>query len=543
MKTKLFRTFLVLTVLLVAIVPTALADNGTDSSALRAVVTVAGIRAHQKEFQNFAKADGGTRVAGFPGHDDSAAYVAAKAAAAGYNVTLQEFTYDFFQEFATPILDQIAPNSVSYPANNLAGFATMTYSGSGDFTQLVQATNDIVIPPGPVAGTSNSGCDGDFTEVGAGGFGNIVPDPAGPDDFASFVPGRIALVQRGTCTFALKATNALAAGAVGVIIFNEGQPGRTDAFGGTLGGTVSATLPVVGAAFSVGQDLYNLSQQPSGVTVHLFTNTSTTLETTRNVIAESPGGRTDRVVVVGAHLDSVPEGPGINDNGSGSATILEIALQMAALNIQPRNQVRFIWFSAEEAGLLGSQFYVDQLSNNEIKDIAVMLNFDMVGSPNFVRFVYDGDGSGTGTVGPNGSDVVEDVFLDYFAGQSLPNEPTAFDGRSDYGPFIDVGIPAGGLFTGAEGLKTVAQVGVYGGLAGVQYDPCYHLACDTFKGTGSGNGATPPGLGLTALDQMSDAAAHAVLTFAMTTSAVNGTDKGNGQGQADMEFQGANLKK
>jgi len=186
---------------------------------------------------------------------------------------------------------------------------------------------------------------------------------------------------------------------------------------------------------------------------------------------------------------------------------------MADLGIQPRNQVRFIWFSAEESGLLGSEYYVSQLTNNQIKRISVMLNFDMIGSPNFVRFVYDGDGSGTGTVGPNGSDVIEDVFLDYFASQNLPNEPTAFDGRSDYGPFIDVGIPAGGLFTGAEGLKTVAQVGIYGGLAGVQYDPCYHLACDTFKGTGSGAGSTPPGRGLIALDQMSDAAVHAVLTF------------------------------
>ena len=113
MKTKLFRAMLVSTAVLAALAPAALADNGVDSSALRAAVTLAGVRAHQKAFQSFAKADGGTRVAGFPGHDDSAAYVAAKAAAAGYNVTTQEFTYPFFQEFATPILDQIAPNSVS----------------------------------------------------------------------------------------------------------------------------------------------------------------------------------------------------------------------------------------------------------------------------------------------------------------------------------------------------------------------------------------------------------------------------------------------
>jgi Zn-dependent M28 family amino/carboxypeptidase len=192
-----------------------------------------------------------------------------------------------------------------------------------------------------------------------------------------------------------------------------------------------------------------------------------------------------------------------------------------------------MWYGAEESGLLGSEFYVAGLSKRQIKDIAVMLNFDMVGSPNYVRFVYDGDGSGTGTVGPNGSDVVEDVFDDYFASMDVPTEPTAFDGRSDYGPFIAVGIPAGGLFTGAEGIKTAEQAAVYGGTAGIAYDPCYHQACDTFANRSD-----------TALDEMSDAAAHAVLTFAMTTSAVNGTDKGNGNGKfANLEFKGSHAQR
>jgi Zn-dependent M28 family amino/carboxypeptidase len=193
------------------------------------------------------------------------------------------------------------------------------------------------------------------------------------------------------------------------------------------------------------------------------------------------------------------------------------------------NQVRFAWWGAEESGLLGSEYYVSRLSERNIKNIAVNLNFDMVGSPNFVRFVYDGDGSATPTAGPNGSKAIEQIFLDYFAQQGLKTEPTAFDGRSDYGPFIDVGIPAGGLFTGAEGIKTAAQAAVYGGTAGLAYDPCYHQACDTYANNND-----------TALDQMSDATAHAVLTFAMTTSAVNGTDKGKGTGQFKnkLEFDG-----
>jgi Zn-dependent M28 family amino/carboxypeptidase len=264
-------------------------------------------------------------------------------------------------------------------------------------------------------------------------------------------------------------------------------------------------LPTVGTTFALGNSLRNgVSNGPTGVTVHLKTDVIVEARTTKNVIAETAGGDPDRVVVVGAHLDSVTRGPGINDNGSGSATILEIAEQIAARGIDPRNKLRFMWYGAEEFGLLGSTHYVDSLSQAEQDRIELMLNFDMVGSPNFVRFVYDGNNSGGGgTVGPAGSGAIEQVFLDYFAAFGLATDPTPFNGRSDYGPFIAEDIPAGGLFTGAEGIKTAAQAATYGGTAGVQFDPCYHLGCDTFTNFSS-----------TALDQMSDAAAHAVLLFA-----------------------------
>ena len=336
------------------------------------------------------------------------------------------------------------------------------------------------------------------------------------------------MIQRGSCSFAQKAQNAADAGAIGVIIFNEGQPGRTENFLGTLGDP-GFTIPVVGAAFEVGVEL-----AAGGVDANLVVDASSEIRTTSNVIANSPEGRDDRVVVVGAHLDSVSEGPGIQDNGSGSAAILEVAIQMANQQISPRNKVRFAWWGAEEAGLLGAQYYVDQLSPRDIKDIALNLNFDMIGSPNFVRFVYDGDGSDTPLAGPNGSKTIESVFLEYFKARSLPVEATAFDGRSDYGPFIEIGIPAGGLFTGAEGIKTPDEVGLYGGVAGEQYDPCYNLACDTFDN-----------ISLQALDEMSDAVAHSVMTFALTTSSVNGTDKGKGLGKIknDMEYRGSRLVK
>jgi Zn-dependent M28 family amino/carboxypeptidase len=208
---------------------------------------------------------------------------------------------------------------------------------------------------------------------------------------------------------------------------------------------------------------------------------------------------------VGAHLDSVIAGPGINDNGSGSSAILEIAEEMAELNIRNRQKLRFAFWGAEENNLLGSEHYVATLSDEELGSIVANLNFDMLGSPNYVRFVYDGDGSDTPIAGPPGSAQIEQVFNQYFASQGLETDPTAFDGRSDYGPFIAVGIPAGGLFSGAEGEKTPEQAAVYGGTAGEPYDPCYHQACDDITN-----------LSTKALFELGDGAAHAVMTLART---------------------------
>ena len=232
-----------------------------------------------------------------------------------------------------------------------------------------------------------------------------------------------------------------------------------------------------------------------------------------NVIADLPSSSTpknpDDVVVVGAHLDSVAEGPGINDNGSGSSTILEIAQEMAEnkMTNKPVRPVRFAFWGAEELGLLGSEHYVANLSDANRAKIYANLNFDMLGSPNYVRFVYDGDGSDTDPAGPPGSGEIEKVFTDYFDSKGLASDPTEFSGRSDYGPFIAVGIPAGGLFSGAEGVKTPEQAAVYGGTAGEAYDPCYHQACDTITN-----------LSTDALHELGDAAAHATGVMTMSVA-------------------------
>lgn len=467
--------------------------NNNTTNKLLECVNVAGVQEHQAQFQSFADATNGNRASGLgPGsaYELSADYIAHTMEAAGYDVSIQPFDFPFFEEQSDAELDQVSPDVVSYPYFDGAGFATMSYSGSGDVTATAEGV-DLLLPPG-APNSSTSGCE--------------------PADFAGFTAGNIAVVQRGSSSFASKAINAEAAGAVGVIIFNEGQPGRTDAFAGTLGGPV-ITIPAVGAAFAVGETL-----AAGDVVVHMTVDAISEIRTTKNVLAESPGGKSDNVVMAGAHLDSVGEGPGIQDNGSGSAAILEVAIQMQ--KVKPRNKVRFAWWGAEESGLLGSNHYVGSLGVEEINDITLYLNFDMIGSPNFARFIYDGDGSAFGLVGPPGSDVIEAFYEDFYANSGLASEPSAFSGRSDYQAFINSGIPAGGLFTGAEGIKTPEQVLLYGGTAGEQYDPCYHLACDTFDN-----------VSLEVLDQNSDAVAASVLQFAMSTETINGK-KGKGNFKA-----------
>ncbi|TXS51860.1 M28 family peptidase [Streptomyces sp. uw30] len=207
-----------------------------------------------------------------------------------------------------------------------------------------------------------------------------------------------------------------------------------------------------------------------------------------NLVADWPGGDTNQVVMAGSHLDSVSSGPGINDNGSGSAAVLETALAVSRAGYQPTKHLRFAWWGAEELGLVGSRYYVNNLSSTNRAKISGYLNFDMIGSPNPGYFVYDDDPA------------IEKTFKDYYAGLGVATEiETEGDGRSDHAPFKSAGVPVGGLFTGASRTKTSAQVTKWGGTAGQSFDRCYHSSCDTTSNIND-----------TALDRNSDAVAYAV---------------------------------
>lgn len=486
-KTVRISIILALFVAAFAVAPPALAGpescdtrvNNTHAKLLECV-TLEGVREHQAAFQAIADANGGTRAAGTPGYDASLQYVVDRMTAAGYTVTLNAFPFVYIPP---ALLQQLTPFAAVYDTGAFTG------TGYGDVTAAVTPVDLQLF----LGNASTSGCDA--------------------ADFIAFPAGNIALIQRGTCTFSTKAMNAEAAGASGVIIFNQGDtytPIRMDLIVGTLGGGNVVSIPVVGASYDTGVAL----AQPNS-TARIKVDSPQNI-TQYNVLAESKGGDPNNVVMAGAHLDSVQRGPGINDNGSGSAALLEVAEQMA--KVKPKNKVRFAWWGAEEAGLIGSNAYVNGLSQAERNKITLYLNFDMIGSPNHVFFIYDGDdsdGVGAGP-GPAGSAQIEKTFEAFFNLRGIPFKGTDFSGRSDYGPFIAVGIPSGGLFTGAEGIKTPAEAAIWGGTAGQQYDPCYHLACDTYANNND-----------YALDVNSDAIAFAVLQYAMNIADINAV-KGKG---------------
>ena len=467
--------------------------NNNTYEKLLECVTGEGVTEHLEAFQKIADNSTdpvypGTRAAGTDGYADSVEYVAGLLRKARYRVTLDpvEITFNFPAE-----LRQLTPAEAEYESGVFTG------SGNGEVQGNVIPV-DINLE-GDRASTS--GCE-------AADFGGL--DFSGEND--------IALVQRGTCFFGTKAYYAEQAGAEAVIVFNQGNsPDReglivadaTSADEGVPGapGPITHGIPVVGASFADGVAL-----AVEGSTAFVKVLPAET-RTDYNVIAELPGRNRDNVVMAGAHLDSVIEGPGINDNGSGSAALLETALAMAKL--KPQNTLRFAWWAAEEQGLVGSADYVGGLSEAERDRIALYMNYDMVGSPNYIQMVYDADQSTfpapEGVPIPEGSTAIEDLYESYYTSIGEPYDDTEFSGRSDYEAFILAGIPSSGLFTGAEEVKTEEQAAIWGGTAGEQFDPCYHLECDTIENVDQ-----------RALEINSDLIAYAMLTFAYSTESVNG---------------------
>lgn len=477
--------------LLPAVAGAAPANQACDSRTLNTpdklldCVDADDVMAHLEAFQAIADANGGTRASGTPGYDASADYVADLLEDAGFTIERQIFDFSLFTELSSSLVAGGAAIETQ----------AFEYSGSGSVTDGNVVPVDLELGLG---NASTSGCE---------------PEDFDGLDFTG--DADIALIQRGACAFGDKAVNATAAGAEAVVIFNQGNTeDRTGIIGGTLGeGVVGVVdIPVLDASYDDGVSLIDAASVSAAAETEIET------KTTENVIADLAGENPDNVVMSGAHLDSVVDGPGINDNGTGSAALLAIALQLGEnTKYTPQNTLRFAWWGAEESGLIGSDNYVFHpdfgLTEDEYEALSSYLNFDMVGSPNFIYGVYDADESSfeASAPVPPGSEALEDLFEAYYSDNDIPYEDSEFSGRSDYQAFIDVGIPASGLFTGAEQVKTAEQASIWGGTAGEQYDPCYHATCDTIDN-----------VSVDAVDVNVDAIAYAIFHLAESTESVNG---------------------
>ncbi|KAJ9658983.1 Leucyl aminopeptidase yscIV [Neophaeococcomyces mojaviensis] len=429
------------------------------SEALQALIDLDELRGGAQQLQDFAYAyPDRNRVFGSSAHNDTVNFLAEVLRSTGfYNVEVQPFV-----ELYSGGDSALTINGV--PTNN----TLFTYTPSGTATA-------------PLVAVSNLGC--------------------ATSDYPPQATGAIVLISRGNCTFAQKVTNAAAARALAAIVYNNIE----GTIAGTLGG-LGEYVPTVGTDLATGKSLLASLQNGTNLIATLEVNSVLENRTTFNVIAETKSGNHDSVLALGAHTDSVEAGPGINDDGSGTIGLLNVAIALS--NFTVTNAVRFCFWSAEEFGLLGSTYYVTTLNETapqELAKIRAYLNFDMIASPHYAYMIYDGDGSAFNLTGPAGSAEIESMFEDYYTAAGKTFNATAFDGRSDYGPFLDVGIAAGGIFTGAEEIKTDEGQDIWGGEEEIAYDVNYHQAGDNIFN-----------LALDAFLLNTKLIAHSVATYATT---------------------------
>uniref|UniRef100_A0A6B2L366 Peptidase M28 domain-containing protein n=1 Tax=Arcella intermedia TaxID=1963864 RepID=A0A6B2L366_9EUKA len=364
------------------------------------------------------------------------------------------------QTFIAPTWAQHSTPSLVIQQYNLAfqnniDFVGLRYGGSGDY-HITSKLHQI----------NNFGCNS--------------------SDFVG-LEGEIAFIPSGSCTIFTKAFLAQGANASAVIIYNTAQgslPGSRVLPSPWFEGDPLVTVPVFGVSFSVGNYLREISINNSWE-VLLRSNTTIYTTPTQNLFCDTPGGDPNSTIILGAHLDSVEAGPGINDNGSGSATVLELAIQWFATGLTPKNRIRFAWWGAEEEGLLGSRNYLRYLEQHdqaEFNTIALGLNLDMVGSPNFIPMIgkYSSDPS-VPTAARNGSNYITKLFMDHYASIEAQHEFIEMTAGSDHYAFIEKGIPAGRIHSGAAQKKDIPLKRKYGGLINAIADTCYHQSCDDLQ--------------------------------------------------------------
>jgi Zn-dependent M28 family amino/carboxypeptidase len=430
-------------------------------------VTIGNINRHLIAFQRFAdRSEDRTRAAYTSGFRQSHDYVAGKLRDAGFAVTATEFTFDRRVTDASTVAagdTRISPFPIIFSPNTPIG---------GVRGRLLAVPVD-----------ATPGCEAaDYTGLDA--------------------TGAIALIARGGCTFSQKQQVAADHGAQVALVYNLAPgPGR-----GILTGTPNPTwIPTGLLSNPEGTALVARAGELADVDIRTHIQPTPS----RNLVAQTRTGRTGNVVLAGAQLDSEDDVPGINDNATGAAALLELALRMGSAP-KVNNAVRFVFWGAEWTQS-GSTDYRASLDFEEQLDIAMYLHFDMLGSPNGGHFVFDGDNSDGRGGGPYGTAQIEHLVAGYLNGRGIPTEGTDYDGNSDHFGFHALGIPSGGLYSGSFRLKTAPQAAKWGGTAGVAFDPCHQTRCDDLGNVDRAE-----------LDRNADAMAFTVASYAISTEGVNG---------------------
>ncbi|KAI1824215.1 peptidase family M28 [Xylaria intraflava] len=408
-----------------------------DTELLQASISIERLQERAEALYEIAKSSEDefghpTRVIGSPGHRGTLDYIISEIERLGdyYTYSTQDFQ---------AVMGQISSSRLLLDDEEPKSATPMS---------LTPPTTDKKSVSGSLVLVENEGCDA--------------------SDYPAEVKGNVAFVLRGTCSFGAKSELAGKAGAVAAVIYNSDASGLS----GTLGTPSPDHVATFGLSGEEAGPVLEKLKAGQAVNSTAFIDSVVDNVTTTNVVAQTVEGDPENCVMLGGHSDSVGEGPGINDDGSGTLTLLEVATHLT--NFSVKNCVRFGWWAGEEEGLLGSDYYVQSLSQEENQKIRVFMDYDMMASPNYAIQVYNA----TNAVNPVGSEQLRDLYVDWYESQGLQYMYIPFDGRSDYDAFIRNGIPAGGIAAGAEGVKTEEQQEMFGGTVGDWFDPCYHQLCD-----------------------------------------------------------------
>ena len=430
------------------------------ADAVQDAIDIDAIMADLQQLQAITDDHGGARPAGSDGHSAAADFVAGQLRDAGYGVELQKVDLPVFTQTGPGTLEIKGVNPRAF--DDIHDFKAMLFSPSAELTAPLYA-----LGYNPQAGAAD-----------ADGLG------CSPEDWLSVPAGVVALVQPGNCRRRDAVVQAQVAGAVGIITAYPAWR-RDGVLRPTLIEPSDIRIPALGVTGEVGNALNDAAA--SGASVHISVRTSTVSGSSVNVIGETPWGDPDHVVMLGGHLDSAVDGPGINDDGSGTMTVLAIARALTSLAgtgkgpgtppPAPAWKVRVALWTGEEIGLAGSLAWVGRSDAPPLRSIAAYVNLDMLGSRNGGRYVYDG----AATTRPVESGVLNRLFTRALEADGLTWQPIAV-GSSDNVPFDQFGIATGGLFSGANEIKTTEQANLFGGTPNAPEDACFHLPCDRLDG-------------------------------------------------------------